>query len=242
MPKLDGAAILSIWERGTAQSLGERALTLLALSETAPEDALAMPVGTRDAELLRARRLLFGDRIEAMTACEPCGQELDVLLSVEELLRGAPPSAVDEVFTGVNGRLVRFRVPNAGDLAALRAVDDVESGIALLLDRCLSAVDAGGVPVSLEDLSPEITAALEDELAAADPGAEMRLVSTCPTCGAQNDALFDVPSFLWKEMHRLANDVLCDVHTLARAYGWDEQTILRLSPPRRRFYLGAVER
>jgi hypothetical protein len=242
MPKLDGAAILSIWERGTTQSLGERALTLLALNETAREDARAMPVGTRDAELLRARRLLFGDRIEAMTACEACGQELDVTLSVEELLRGAPSSAVDEVFTGVNGRLVRFRIPSAGDLAALRAVDDVESGVALLFDRCLSAVDGEAVAVSLEDLSPEITAALEDELAAADPGAEMRLVSTCPTCGAQNDVLFDIPSFLWREMHRLANDVLWDVHALAKAYGWDEQTILRLSPARRRFYLDALER
>src|ERR1700683_3700340 len=111
MPKLDGAEILSIWERGTAQSLGERALTLLALNDAAPEDARAMPVGTRDAELLRARRLLFGDRIDAMTVCAACGQELDVALSVEELLRGAPPSAVDEVYVDVNGQLARFRIP-----------------------------------------------------------------------------------------------------------------------------------
>ncbi|HLY02201.1 MAG TPA: hypothetical protein VKR56_06845 [Candidatus Cybelea sp.] len=242
MPKLDGAAILSIWERGAAQSLGERALTILALNATAPEDARAMSVGTRDAELLRVRRLLFGDRIEAMTACEACGEELDVLLSVEELLRGAPAPVVDEVFADANGRLVRFRIPGAGDLAALRGVDDVEFGLALLADRCLSSTDGEGAPVSLEDLSPEIVAALEDQLAAADPGAEMRLVSTCPACGAQNDALFDVPSYLWKEMHRLANDVLWDVHTLARAYGWDEQTILQLSPLRRRFYLDALER
>jgi hypothetical protein len=242
MPKLDGAAILSIWERGTAQSLGQRALTLLALNEVAPEDARAMPVGTRDAELLRGRRLLFGDRIEAVTACEACGEELDVLLSVEELLRGVRPAAVDEVFARVNGRLVRFRIPCAGDLAALRDVDDVESGVALLLDRCLSGADVDGAPIPPEDLSPEITAMLEFELAAADPGAEMRLVSTCPTCRAQNDALFDIPSLLWKEMHRLANDVLWDIHTLASAYGWDEQTILKLTPARRRFYLDALDR
>jgi hypothetical protein len=242
MPKLDGATILSTWERGTAQSLGERAITLLALTQTASEDARVTPVGTRDAELLRARRLLFGDRIEAMTACEACGQELDVLLSVEELLRGAPPAVVDQVFAGLNGRLARLRIPCAGDLAALRGVDDIESGIALLLERCLTGVKGDEAPISVEDLSPEITALLEDELAAADPGAEIRLVSTCPECGAQNDALFDIPSFLWKEVHTLANEVLWDVHTLARAYGWDEQTILNLSPPRRRFYLDAVER
>ncbi len=231
MPKLDGAAILSIWERGTAQSLGERALTLLALNQMAPEEGRDLPVGTRDAELLQARRLLFGDRIEAMTACEACGEQLDVVLSVEELLRGAPPAAVDEIYVDANGRRVRCRIPCAADLAALRGVDDVATGVALLLDRCLA-----------ESLPPDAVALLEDELAAADPGAEMRLVSTCPVCGAQNDALFDIPSFLWKEVHKLASDVLWDVHTLASAYGWDEPTVLKLSPSRRRFYLGAIDR
>jgi hypothetical protein len=169
-----------------------------------------MPVGTRDAALLRIRRRLFGDRIEGVTSCNACAEELDVTLSVAALLSEMPPADT------------HLRIPNAGDLAAIAAAGDVESGVARLLER----------------LAPSS----EDEVAAADPGAEIRLVSACPACGARNEAYFDAPSFLWKEVHALAHDVLWDVHALARAYGWDEATILALTPGRRRFYLEAIQR
>jgi hypothetical protein len=33
---------------------------------------------------------------------------------------------------------------------------------------------------------------------------------------------------------------MLDIHDLARAYGWSEQTILALSPARRRRYVGML--
>ncbi|HEY2475794.1 MAG TPA: hypothetical protein VGI19_13475 [Candidatus Cybelea sp.] len=210
MPGLDAAGILSVWERGSGQPLGERAVTLLELAALGASDASALPVGTRDALLLRIRRRLFGDRIEGVTACNTCGEELDLTLSVAQLLSQMPPADPS------------VGVPTAGDLAAIASAGSVEAGVAFLTER-----------LGLQG---------EDALAVADPGAEIQLVSACPSCGARDEAFFDPPSFLAKELQALAHDMLWDVHALARAYGWDEPTILALTPSRRRFYLDATQR
>jgi hypothetical protein len=220
MPGLDGAAILSVWERGSVQQLGKRALTLLQLAGISSAEACALPAGTRDATLLRIRLRLFGDRIEGVASCDACGEELDLTLSVAQLLGGMPFAETT------------LRVPNAGDLAAIASAGDDETGVTLLLERLRPDIEP----------APEARAEYENALSAADPGAEVRLVSACPSCNARSEALFDAPSFLWKELQALARDMLSDVHTLARVYGWDEPTILALTPARRRFYLDAIER
>jgi hypothetical protein len=241
MPRLDGATILSIWERGTAQFLGDRAVTLLELTDCSPAEASAMAIGRRDVALLQIRRRLFGDRIEAVTSCTACGEELDISLSVAELVRDLGSAAAQPFFVDLAGERLGFRVPNAGDLAALRGTSDVELGVKALIDRCLSADSREAAHALPAGLSSANIAALEDAFATADPVAEMRLVTQCPTCNEQSAALFDAPSFLWKEIEELANGVLWDIHALASAYGWDEQTILELTPVRRRFYLGALQ-
>jgi hypothetical protein len=228
MPGIDGTAILSVWERGVVQSLGDRALTFLELAGVAPEEARTMPVGMRDMALLRIRQRLFGDRMDAVAACERCAEEMDIVLSVEELLDQARPAVVREVSSEVDGSSVVCRIPTAGDLADLRDIEDVEIGVAALIERCLIRGD------------PAAVVAVEESLAGADPGGELCLVSICPYCGARNEMLFDAPSFLSKELRALADGVLWDVHTIAGAYGWDEETILRLTPSRRRFYMQAI--
>jgi hypothetical protein len=217
-------------------------MTLLELAGFGRAEAAGVPVGARDTELLLLRRRLFGDRIEAVATCVSCGEQLDLTLSVSALLGGSRASESDVVIAGTGGELLRFRVPNAADLAALRDVYDVESGVATLIERCRISESDVAAEVSYAPLSADLVAALEDAFAAADPDAELQLVSSCPACGSQNDALFDVPAFLWKETETLAKDVLADVHELASAYGWAEDAILRLSPVRRRFYLSALDR
>jgi len=123
MPGLDGAAILSVWERGSVQQLGKRALTLLQLAGISSAEACALPAGTRDATLLRIRLRLFGDRIEGVASCDACGEELDLTLSVAQLLGGMPFAETT------------LRVPNAGDLAAIASAGDDETGVTLLLER-----------------------------------------------------------------------------------------------------------
>jgi hypothetical protein len=238
---LSTSEILTAWERGLQQSLGERAVTLLALSGDTIVNTSQLQAGLRDAALLRIRRRLFGDCIEGAIECNECGEQLDVKLSVADLLpeesAGAPTSTAIEV----GGWRIAFRVPTAGDLASLRGVSDLEGAISQLRQRCVIEAECHGRTIDIDDIEPAVSAALDEALATADPGGDTTLLVLCPSCGAENQAIFDSPSFLWRETQFLARDALLDVHDLACAYGWTESEILGLSAARRRFYLEAIE-
>ncbi len=232
--------ILIAWERGLHQSPGERALTLLSLSDETMDAKELLPAGRRDAALLRIRRRLLGDRIDGVVACKDCGASLDVTLSVASLLPDETIAASASASVDVDGWKIAFRVPTAADLAALRGVSGVEHGLSLLLRRCVIAAERDGSAVDIDEIEPAAAAALDEALAAVDPAGDTTLLLRCPACGAQNEAIFDSPSFLWRETQLLARGALLEVHDLASAYGWTEPQILALNPARRRFYLEAV--
>ncbi|MET0722074.1 MAG: hypothetical protein ABWY64_14700, partial [Tardiphaga sp.] len=47
----------------------------------------------------------------------------------------------------------------------------------------------------------------------------------------------DMPDYFWGEIENWAQQTLDDVHRLATAYGWDEESVLALTPARRAAYL-----
>jgi hypothetical protein len=53
-------------------------------------------------------------------------------------------------------------------------------------------------------------------------------------------APLDVGEALWQKVRTAAEHLLLDIDTLARAYGWTEREVLRLSPLRRAAYLQMV--
>jgi hypothetical protein len=108
---------------------------------------------------------------------------------------------------------------------------------AVLLRRCLLSVDDHGAALDADRLPHEVVTAVADRMAEADPQADTELRLRCEVCEHGWSALFDIPSFLWTELDAWARRALYDVHTLARAYGWTESDILRLSPRRRQHYL-----
>ena len=111
---------------------------------------------------------------------------------------------------------------------------------AALLRRCVRSARLADVPVAADALPAPIVTAISARLAEADPLADLRLGFSCPACShAWSDPL-DIVAYLWRELDSWALRVLREVHTLAHAYGWTEDTILGLSPARRRHYLDLV--
>lgn len=70
-----------------------------------------------------------------------------------------------------------------------------------------------------------------------DPLALMKLAASCPDCGRTEEHIFDPVAFLWREVEARAVRLMQDVHRLALAYGWTEETVLALGPRRRQLYL-----
>jgi hypothetical protein len=50
----------------------------------------------------------------------------------------------------------------------------------------------------------------------------------------------DIASFLWTELNVHAKRVLGEVDAFARAYGWSESEVLRMSRARRQSYLELI--
>lgn len=233
--------MLDAWERGSAKGAVERGVILARLADAeATEEALAaLPVGERDRHLLALRAAAFGPRLTGLLACEACGEQLELDLTVDELC-GIAPSATGELVVTDGDYAVWLRLPDSNDLREAAAAPPDEAA-RRLLHRCVVRAALDGVTVSPDALPGELIAAMGDRLSEADPLADLRFALTCVQCGHACQVQFDTVAFLWTELDAWAGRIQRDVHVLASAYGWAERDILRLGPARRARYLRMVK-
>jgi hypothetical protein len=230
--------IISLWERGFDRHPVDQALVLLstACPSLAPEQLSALAIGRRDAQLLRLREVIFGPNATSTARCPRCAESLEFTVRTADLLaqvpdRDAPLELVQDELT------LKFRLPDSTDLAVIVACPDATAARRLLLGRCVVEANRAGLTTSSEALSEQETAWLASRMAHCDPLADITLDLNCAVCGHGWSVAFDIASFLWHEIDALAKRLLCEVHTLARLYGWSEEDILALSTARRNFYL-----
>ncbi len=244
--RLSASQVLTAWERGEGQPVGEQALALLVTAyPEVPVDRLArLSIGERNTCLLGLREETFGSRLEGLATCPACGERVELSLDAAKLREGAPAALTVRSGEGthtvnVAGYDVTFRLPEVGDLEALRT-DDVEVGRQWLLRRCVLSACRDGKAEPLEDLPAEVLAGVAERMDAVDPQANVELILACPSCDHEWQALFDIAPFLCGEIRAWAHRLLRDVHTLASAYGWREADILAMSRWRRDAYLDMV--
>ena len=237
MRVLGAPELLDVWERGLGRPLAGRALALLAAAfpERSVEELAELPIGRRDAHLLRLREQLFGPELTALARCPSCGEQVESTFRGDQV-RGADDLAPEPTHAAeVAGYRASFRLPTTRDLLVLT---DARTARELLLARCVTEVrNSSNEAVIVESLPDNVIAGIAARMAAADPQAEIELELACPVCDHRWSAAFDIASFLWKELHGWALQALRDVHSLARVYGWREADVLALSPTRRQFYL-----
>jgi hypothetical protein len=247
LPALTAATLLTLWEGGVDQPLAQRALQLLSAArpDIAYDTWAQLPLGRRDAELLRLRAELFGPRLVSVVPCPQCGEQLQMTLDAADLPAPAAlaPAAAAEAglqTVTVPPYILRYRLPNSTDLLAVARCESVEAARALLLQRCLQSAERDQAVEPPETLPATVIAALAAHMAQADPQADLQLDVRCPACGHSWPAGFDVTAYLWAEIDRWARRLLRDVHTLASAYGWSETDVLALSAVRRQAYLDLI--
>jgi hypothetical protein len=235
-----GPELLDTWEAGLAANDAERALLLHALARPALDTSrlLNTPVGSRDADLLTLRAVLFGELAQVRLRCAGCAEELEFALDLRQLLTGDGPAgdAAGPIEVVLGEWTVRFRLPTPADLLAVgqSASADARS---LLMERCVVTVTRDAQSAIAADLPAGVQEKLAEAVAQADPDADLRLDAPCPACGQHTSAVVDAASFLWAELDAWARGTLVEVHLLASTYGWTEPEVLALSPRRRRHYL-----
>ena len=236
MPLLTERHLLDLWERGLATSTLARAEALLSVASPEGEsaDPAGLPIGERERRLLRLRARLFGPRMNGLAACPACGERHDIAFHVEDLLSGFSDRLPAPVTVQSGEWQVTARPITCGDLrSAARAADSA----AALLALCVVAVRRGDTDADADDLPDDVRAAIGEALSAADPLADLAVDLTCAACAHTWSAPLDAAAWLWSELQAWARRLLLDVHGLARAYGWSEDEVLKLSPWRRAAYL-----
>ena len=218
MRPLTGELLFEAWERGANAPYHTLALSMLA--SACPKrgwDELAdLSIAERDGELLRLRAMTFGDRLGGCLPCEACGARLEFEVAVSFLIENLRSAPALQAHT--------MRRATSRDLAAVRSSPDPRRA---LLMRCLSS-DAG------EDFSEEAAA---EQFNRINEDAEIRLALPCPVCSAMQHTVLDIVRFFWAELRHAVKKLLQEVHELASAYGWSEQSILSMNPARRAIYL-----
>jgi hypothetical protein len=242
MRALDASTVLGLWERAEPLDPVGRTLALAAgvPGETAIEDIAALPLGERDALLLDLHESFAQSSLEGTAACAHCSELVEFSLPIQAIRnRGATHAERSPV--EVEGIHIEWRPPTSQDLKAAAAAESEDAAEATLIERCLTPLDRDGEPMDVKELSPDARRAAADAIAAADPLAEIVVDLECPECGNSFTAELDVAEFAWSHLAQRARELLRDIDTLARAYGWSEPQVLALSEQRRTAYLRLIE-
>jgi hypothetical protein len=237
MRALSAHDIVRLWEWGQDKHPVDRALMVLslALPESSAQELAGLSVGQRNARLLTVRERTLGARLDGFARCPRCGESLEFDVEVGDIRH---PEVVDPEFVlEHDGYTLHGRLPNSGDLAAVVTAENVERARRLLIERCIRHAEKAGVAQPIGDLPETLLPALSEAVQAHDPQSDMRFALACAACGHEWSVQFDIVAFLWTELGDRARRLRLDVHTLARAYGWHEDEILKMSAASRQFYL-----
>jgi hypothetical protein len=233
-------ALLALWEAALGQPAGARDDALLRAwrQDVRP----ARTLGERNSRLMELHACLFGREIELLSHCPACGTAVQFSADCESLaeqmqprLDEAPPFRLN-----VQGHVIEFRLPDSDDIAIASAEDGDDDFVQRLLDRCVLACTHEDEHFAARDLPASVLDTLSQHMESLDPGASVSFGLDCPQCAAHWQAPLDVGDIVWQKVRAAAERILLDIDALARAYGWTEREVLRLSPMRRAAYLQMV--
>ena len=258
--ELDAEALLRLWECGLGQPTHARDDALLrALSE----DIEPTPtLGECNARLVALHADLFGRELELMSHCPACGTVVQFTADCEALAAQMWPSSenTEPHRLEAQGHIIEFCLPNSADIASASvAVTTTTARIATLaddentftdtvtdaftqalLDRCVLSCTLDGATVPTHEVPAPVLDALSQHMETLDPGASVSFALACPQCATRWQAPLAIGELVWQKVRAAAERVLLDIDMLARAYGWTEREVLRLSPMRRAAYLQMV--
>ncbi len=238
MQVLSPRALLTVWEEGLGLDLHGRAARLCGAAFPDLDEAAraTLPLAQRDALLAALRCRMFGAHAECHVACPACGEALEFPFDLSLIARDPPlPSAEAELNEGTFR--VRYRLPSSADLDVAQDVSDLALARSGLLAACVLEAFEAERQITAGALPAYVLDALERDMERRDPQPRTTLELCCAACAHGFTLAFDVASFLWQEIDRAARLLLREVASLARAYGWSEDDVLRLSARRRRAYL-----
>jgi len=222
--------VLKLWEQAVGRDRWQREEALLNTGQPSPRR-----LGARNLALLATRNELFGCAWPPRSTFPACNTEcefaVDSVRLTDELAsqQGGDTAAFDWA-----GQRVIARPLTVDDLVAALPQPDAGSATRALLQRCLS------IDRDLDEIDEDAVEELNRHLEQLDPASLVAFALQCPACSHAWSAAVDIGEALWAEVRHAAERSLIEIDTLARSYGWTEETVMRLSPLRRAAYMQLI--
>jgi hypothetical protein len=247
MRALTGELLLDAWDEGKDQHPLTRGLILLslALPESNRQQLAELTIAERNLLLLHLRELSFGGTLQGFSICSRCCARLEFAVPVAALIEHLKSQlSSDPVSWSDNGRQYQLRPVTTDDLLAALAVPGTAEAQELLLKRCLTISRESSESEGLSDctepsdsISPATVPAMVAKFDQLHAAAELGCTVRCTECSNSEVLDLDIAQFLWLEARSAAKRLLAEIHELAWAYGWSENSILCMSPQRRNAYM-----
>ncbi|GAC1399089.1 MAG: hypothetical protein NVS2B8_17600 [Vulcanimicrobiaceae bacterium] len=228
------------WDRVANVRGAKRLRSLLALDSDDARDYESWTIGRCETKLASIYRTLFGDAVEATVRCRACDETLEFETTVGALF-GAEDATSEAASASDLMRIVRdgfdviFRPLLLRDVLTMPTT--LVQARAHLIACAVLEARRDDRKIAIDALPESLCAAIGEAIRTRDAHAETTIALVCASCGWANDVPFDMGAFLWEALDRRVARTFADVHALARAYGWSEDTILALPEARRQRYL-----
>ena len=209
-----------------------------------PDERLdAATLDRRVRALLQIVRETQGDRLiwKARCANEDCEHEMELELSVSQLLRMPAPAECFS-WSAEPGCELELRLPTGRDQIEWResAANANVEGVDLRMASSLVSRVNGQQPASDWTLPQEWLTALDAAFREHDMLTAMELQVSCPWCGKESALQPDVEALALSRLAAEQKRVLEEIHQLAAAYHWTEAEVLALPRLRRSFYIARI--
>lgn len=189
----------------------------------------SLPVGARTRALTLLCTVSGIDALERTLVCPAagCNEAVALGLALGDLAAAGTETA-DGAVVEHDERSIPLRLPTGDDLRRWAAAPPSAAGM---------LADLADPPLDPEGVAPELVAAAEEALSAADPLVDVRVVAACPACGLELEAALDLEGEALRALDRLQEGLLSEVARLAGSFHWSEPEVLALPAWRRRRYL-----
>lgn len=236
---MDDARLLMLWECGLGRAGWSRADALLEAASGAR--VTARTPGELNAALVALHARMFGRSMDLLSHCPSCGVVAQFSCDGDTLVQAESDGPATPVFiVEEDNHRVEFRLPEPADLESSGPDESPEAFADRVIARCVLASTRDHVSVPTSELPISVLDAVSQRMEALDPDASLSFALACPECAARWSAPLDLGELVWQKVQAAAEHLLLDIDALARAYGWTEADVLRLSPERRAAYVQMV--
>ena len=228
--------ILDVWDNcvNKGQLYKGVILASLAFPDKDPSSIMKWSIEKRDAALFHIRKTLFGNQFTNLAHCPQCSQTVEWELSFQQL---QIPSILEmpdnvEIAIDIPAYKILVRLPNSNDLLIK---DELQILYSCILNR--DNYEDQNFETGLPDL---LVQKINEQFNSSCYASNITYQLNCTDCSHEWQGIFDILSYLWKEIDQWAKGFLQQISLLAKAYGWSETEIINMSKNRRNHYLQLI--